>query len=155
MRTGSVDPYDQGRKTVLIYESVVVDRPFSDLATWLPIDDSARDGLTEAATEAFARGAVGRGRLSLGSCRERSESIVLPLLWETAVATEPIETFEGDLQVAPFGDSRCHLSISLSHRSARSDATSDRRSALADAEARVRVFLNLLAGYYFTAHPRA
>ena len=153
MGQGDAHQRDRERKTVLIYESVVIDQPFPELATRLRGDEVARHSLAEAAADAFAVGVAGQGRFVLGTARARREAVVLPVLWEAAITPGTIETFDGDLQVAPFGDARSHLSFSASHRTARSGETSDRPSALVDAETRVRLFLSLIERY-FAAHPR-
>jgi hypothetical protein len=120
--------------SVFLYDFFPVDQPFDLVEPRLR--QVEEDWLSAVAREAFADGAD--GEFHRGEARERHDALVVPVVWAGRVPGARVGRLDGDLQLAPLGDRRSHLSLSAT---CSSGIEEDRRQLQRSAEARVREFL--------------
>jgi hypothetical protein len=123
--------------SVFLYDFYPVEQPFELVEPRLRA--VADEWLAEAARAAFADG--GDGELRRGEARERSDALVVPLVWSGPNGSTRVFRLDGDLQLAPLNSRRSHLSLSAT---CGSGVEEDRRRLQRAAEARVREFLSLV-----------
>jgi hypothetical protein len=127
---------------MLVYDFVPVESPFQEAAAWLL--GAGAEALADAAAATFS--APDGGRLDLGDLRERDDAVVVPFAWSGRVAPGVGVRVEGDLQLAPLGDGRSHLSLSASYDPpVGTVAAADMLRVQRGAEARVREYLGRVA----------
>jgi hypothetical protein len=129
---------------MLIYDFLPLEWPFERAADWLfgsPIDWLA------AAAAAACDCSSPDGRLEHGSARDRGDAIVLDFQWAALTVASPFQRFEGELQFAPLlAGSHLSLSGSYEPRAGAAGLRIERTQIQRETEARVRRFLDVVAG---------
>lgn len=120
--------------SVFLYDFFPVDEPFE--RTEPRLRELAEEWLSAVARDAFADGGI--GELHRGDARSRHDTLVVPVAWTGQVPGARVGRLDGDLQLAPLGEGRSHLSLSAT---CGSGIEEDRRQLQRSAEARVREFL--------------
>jgi len=117
---------DAGRR-VLVQDFVDVARPLEAVSDRLRGDASWLAPLAEAAEEdgetvrlrigpAWAGGRLTREvRARLGALRQRGSALVQPILWEASGFRPLFPVLDGDLELAPLGESECRLTLFASY----------------------------------------
>jgi hypothetical protein len=100
---------------MFVYDFLTFDLPYTTVAAELANDHSA-GALTRAVVAAAGAGSNGPAdvRFEVGRARSVDGTLVVPIRWTPGDGRSPFQHLEGSLQVEPFGDGGCHLSLSAS-----------------------------------------